>query len=223
LSTIAIMGHGAAEAIFQRNLPLWVGKADQMLVLCPKDDPIKSIPSNAGGIVSGSQGIYSEAACRRLVEYLKILKWAADCPLFLCEYDSGPVREIPWHLCELSNTLFSNGWTDGDQFVAHPPYMMNRTTLGILAEHLQDVIDRKREVRSDLERIFSDRFIGTAVADKKVWSLSWERNLNRGFTRNTIEPGDIPRLREYLLDHPDSMVHGIKSQEALDVVLKFSK
>lgn len=205
-----IMAHKEAQATFDRHLPLWERNGKSIMVFCPID----SIVSTALPVIAYGRSSHHDAMANRRFQWLlKFLKdhTAADWYI-IHEYDSFCAC---WDVPRFeAGKLWANAWENNDRrkFTEsnffHPPLMMDRGVLVAVADAVNRLPDTAQHG-------FWDRLLGLAVDQS---SIPWSGYGPLGFSRNTIEPSDIPGAVSAKRAGA-VLFHGVKTPQAMNAIL----
>jgi hypothetical protein len=202
-----IMAHAGAQHIVDRHMPIWLAEPDTDVVLtAPRDSMVQSQwPVVAIGYASH----HSPLAIQRFREILRFMSRMRYENYRLHEYDSlciGPPTVAAY------DSLYSNlFFADQPQFkghsFTHPPLTMGAVTI----QRLVEAFDR---VGDDVEKCFWDRAVGYLCEENNIPLKGYDA---RGFSRNTIEQGDIAAAVSAARAGA-VMFHGVKSDAVLKAI-----
>lgn len=201
---ITIMAHAEAQDTFNRHLPYWHNHGCDILVMCPQDSVVKTLHTV---VAIGTKSHHGSGANRRFRNLIRLLSKTEYDRFVIFEYDALCFgSQIP----EFDNdSLWSNLFTDesnsfeGHHFL-HPPLMASKAVITAFSEALEALPD-------NAERNFWDRAAGLACERSNIPMRGYGA---RGFSKNTIEPHDIPAAVA-ARKAGASLFHGIKSLEVL--------
>lgn len=204
------MGHGSAQATFDRHLPVWERLGLPIIVVCPLDDPV-----NTGYQVVkiGSRQHHGAAAIDRFIKLIGVGVDTGATFILFNEYDSL-AYEIPFHM-KTTPGLHGWVWQDGDprngfvgRYFVHPPLFMDN-------ESARKVLSASVKLKSlGSERGFWDRWIGMICEKGRIPMHTTEKH---HFSRNTIEQGHIGLLKE-ALEKGATWFHGVKTESVYNMI-----
>ena len=201
-----VMAHAEAQPVFDRHLRFWEQEGT-LWAMCPQDTVIRTpYPVMALGV----RGHHNPASIHRFKQMVRValqmdFDWYA-----IEEYDSFCLaKEIPKQDGVILSNLFTANQPEfkGHYFL-HPPLVCSRPVLS----KIDDAMGR---IGDDAEGSFWDRFLGYACERFNIEMRGYEK---KGFSRNTIEPYDIPAA---VAARKAGVVcfHGVKSEAALNAIL----
>jgi len=206
---VIVQAHSEAQATFDRHLPFWEAHRSDIVVLCPRDAIIQT---DHYVIATGNRGHHNTAANRRIKDMIRFFLMTEHERLAFFEYDAVCFQPVLPLLKE--DGLWSNLFTSDQpqfqgHFFTHPPLIMSRDVAIRLLHQLDKMPD-------DSELCFWDRMVGYAC---ELAFIPMYHYGERGFARNTIEPGDIPAAVQARKSGA-LFYHGIKSPQALEAIVK---
>lgn len=203
-----VMAHAEAQQTFDRHLQYWQRNGSMRMVMCPADSIIRT---DYPVLAIGRKSHHGAMANHRFKELLGHLLMLDFDRFIIHEYDSLCVDDVP----ALDSVRFwGNVWTNTEphRFMSshyfHPPLIIPKDSLARLVWSLIQIPD-------EAELGFWDRLIGLAVDRSNVAFGSYDRI---GFSRNTIEPGDIPAAVA-ARKAGATMFHGVKTEEVLNAIV----
>lgn len=207
---IVIMAHSGAQATFDRHSPIWAKHdTDDILVFCPQDAVVKTEwPVLAIGSASHHDAM-ANSRFRRMLCYLETTRYQE---FFVMEYDAICFdREVPGSFCgQINANLWQN--TEPHRFKGstylHPPLAFSRDIMERINNAALTVPDAESEG-------FWDRQLGLWCDIAKITPAGWQE---RGFSRNTIEVGDIPAAVA-ARKAGATMFHGVKTEAVLKALV----
>lgn len=227
---VCIMGHRECQETFDRHLPYWQAHGCDMVIFCPED----SIVNTRGHFLwaYGPKGHHSASANRRFKELLNACCKTSYDRYVIFEYDAlclTPAIPFFYEMSKerylrpkdgkdfdrpyLCGNVFHDNTPDkkfkGSTFV-HPPLIMTRAGLCIIADHLNMLPD-------DAELGFWDRMLGLACENAGIEPMDFMAK-GLGYARNSIEP---QHYEEVWNAAGDGRIfwHGVKTEGALARIL----
>lgn len=204
---VTVMAHGAAQETFNRHLPLWLAHKAKVVVVCPENDPIESIPLERMKFGDAERaGPQAHARLRHMHEYLCTSGVQYH---LICEYDSflltDPVLSPGlWGIVQMNK--------QSPDFLAHrypnPPWLIDNVSLAAM----WDVAERYPLLYEGGE---ADRYWAALAELAGVPILSYRPG---GFTKGTITVEDYPALQAAIKAGARAF-HGIKDQYTLAFAL----
>ena len=216
-TAIHILAHKAVQSTFARHFRHWealVEKPDDITVWCPANARV-----DCPGIAIQAIGPAQHAGAEAIIRIVTILQHCRDVggydQVALFEYDSLCLGgKLPEFVEDFGANVFQEDYP-GKQFTAnfftHPPLVIKVAALSRLC-------DAFTGMRFSDEAGYWDRWLGVALERSKL-SIYNFRHHTKGFSLNTIHPEHEKDLRELVLGGA-TMIHGIKSQAALDCALR---
>lgn len=199
-----IMAHREAQGAFDRHLNFWKSHGTDLLVMCPQDSVVET---NLQVLCLGKKGHHSAMANWRFKTLLQYLTKVSYEWFFLNEYDSLCLTPAlpPCPTESISSNLFTANQPEfrGHHFL-HPPLQFSQSVLGRIVTALNKLPDYS-------ENGFWDRLLGYACELGKVPMAAYN---NLGFSRNTIEPGDIQAAVQ-ARKNGAVLYHGVKTEPVL--------
>lgn len=212
------MTHAEAQPVFERHWPEWTKHpGTDILVFHPASGAIATPPAPGCAVYDvgfGDACHHGPESIRRFRWLLRLLGDQTQYHGFtIHEYDSLSLRTEPGPFIDgqLTGLVYRDDRPDrgfvGTTYI-HPPLSMTRATLWQIITAMESVPD-------DAERGFWDRWLGL-VCERGMIGLN-NGLAGFGFSRNTIEAGDIAaaveavRAGAYLL-------HGVKTEECYRAV-----
>lgn len=206
---IVIMGHGKAQSVFDRHVPLWCENDSPTLVFCPGDDVVKT---HWPVLSIGTSSHHDENANRRFKRLLQFMEKLSFDEFVIFEYDSFCLsNSIPESPCgKISGNYWKNN--DPDRFKGshwlHMPLAFSKDILERINKAAQGIPDSAEEG-------FMDRWLGLVCDVAGIQPAGWGKD---GFSRNTIEPWDIPEAVA-ARKAGAFLFHGVKTEAALKAIL----
>ena len=213
----AVMGHGGVEPTIARHLPYWRKHVDDVMFFCP-NDKILHLPDGREvvAVIPEPASHHDATANRRFKRVLQMLLCTAK------NYDRFIVHE--YDSLHLGPPIFVHGFLGANTFdcpypaegflahvFTHPPLTMETDILVRLEAALSSLPD-------DCENGFWDRMVGLACERSGI-SLHNFILHDQGFSKNTIEPGDIPAASAAIVCRGATMIHGVKDANTLTRIL----
>jgi hypothetical protein len=222
---VTIMAHKEAQEIFERHFPLWWDLGHELLVVYPKRSRVL-IPMPRGKqerqVMQLEVGEPAHSGIESIVRFRTILEqmhgMGFDRYAFF-EYDALCFGPLPEMRGDVAGNLFRDDSPNrgfiGTCFV-HPPLMFTH-------KGLEMVVNMIRQMKLTDEKSVWDRFLGLCLE-----RIGIERNVHNflatgeGISRNTWEPAEYPELKKAVRSGV-SMIHGLKSKEALAICMEGSR
>jgi hypothetical protein len=201
---LTVMAHAEAQDTFDRHRMYWERHGFQVVVMCPIDSVVRT---NHPLITIGRKSHHDAEANRRFKALLADLSKTSYDRFVIHEYDSLCFQDM--HPQFNPDGVWSNLFTDDDpkwqgHHFLHPPLVMSR-------EILTRVVETSRSVPDGVEHGFWDRMLGFIC---ERGSIPMHGYGERGFSKNTILPSDIPAAVA-ARKAGAIMFHGVKSIEVL--------
>lgn len=209
---MVILGHGAAQPIFDQHMPLWEAHCRPILVNSPADDPLRTSHMQVRIGESAHNGPKIYWRIRELFAYLESHTIGVSQFLFM-EYDSfllnpriSPVKGIQAVLCDNTEARFQ------EHRYCIPPIQMDYESLCRLnAEAIKE--------EEPCCFGFLDRIITHWAALAKIRLDAWQPT---GIAIASIDVEHLKYVRDAIFSGV-SAVHGVKTREVLDLVLQWRK
>lgn len=213
---VVVMAHREAQATFDRHYSYWKSHDADMLVVCPQDSVIQT---KEDVLAIGRRSHHGEEANARFLRMLSLIGELNYNDFIIYEYDSLCIdcnyALIFPDLAREMRVLRSNQWdnTEPHKFRGrhyfHPP-------LAFSIEVLTELNKVAIAVRPSDEGGFWDRLLGVMVDMANLQADGWGLD---GFSRNTIEPHDLPAAIEAKRKGA-VWFHGIKTEQCLRALEK---
>jgi hypothetical protein len=207
---IVIMGYGGrGQKVFNRHLPHWKRHGLPLLVCSPED---ARLCTSEPALVHGRSRRNGKAMTRRLRHLFQCVAGMDFERAVFFEYDSLCLsRTLPDLVC--AGNIRRN---EDPAFVAesfpHWPIFMSHAVVEKVAAVLATAPD-------EVEGGWPDRLLGWAWQAGGIVPHNFLAG-GGGFSRHTISPPDFPLLAN-CLKAGATMIHGIKSVEALEICRPF--
>jgi hypothetical protein len=210
------MAHGGVEATVARHLPYWQKYVDDVMFFCP-NDKILHLPESREvvAVIPEPASHHDATANRRFKRVLQMLLCTAKNydRFILHEYDS----------LHLGPPIFAEGYLGANAYdcpyptggflahiFTHPPLTMETDVLIRLSAAVDLLPD-------DCENGFWDRMVGLACERNGIPIYDFMSH-RQGFSKNTIEPGDIFEASAAIL-FGAVCIHGVKDANTLSRIL----
>lgn len=202
-----IIAHGKVEGVFRQHLALWKRHGGELLVVCPKDDPVEF---GNRLCLSCSEGAGDTAHVRlaATIEHAALSK--AEFVAFF-EYDSIYLDA----LLPLEKGFFCNVMPnmEGERFLttryANFPWIIDRESLNRMA-----VV--ARDYPKMTEHGHNDRWMAALAMLANVPLMNFTP---KGFSAGTIDEDNFKQLQA-ALEQGARALHGIKHQWVLDYAME---
>lgn len=204
---LLIHGHGRAQDVFDRHLPLWQRHGCPITVFSPDENPLNTSLQKVNHPYHG-QGKDSS----KLWELF--LVWMIEQPeeeFVIFEYDSFCLSKEIQFKKGLSGVVLDN--LSGNSFMNHR-YCGH--PLGLDKYSAAKMLLVLREYPDVIEQGYIDRMYPALASLAGIPLLGWNP---RGLCYNTILPEHIQQLKDSITSG-GRMFHGIKTKEMLDVCLE---
>lgn len=211
---IIVHCHKEAEPVVKRHYDLWQKHGHQVIITSPEDSQVRT-DDNRFFIIGKAAHCGPTSIARFKQVWERALESEADRYVFM-EYDSFITTvEIPWW----NDCLIGNRFEERDHsrfkspVYYHAPWVMPRHILKEIVDHFDDVPACEGNN-------YFDRYLGLLLTTHGIPNAGWG---SLGFARNTVLPEHYDDLRHALATRNPVAFHGIKSAEALDIVLRKSQ
>lgn len=201
---VTIIGHGKAQAVFQRHMLFWKRHELPMLVCCPKDDPIEIGLERF--LVSTSEGAGSLAHLR-LHQLLLHLSQSEHSHHVIFEYDSFSLKAK----LDFDNGFFANVQDNAERerFIAHRyanfPWVID-------AVSLKKMLEIALQYPAMTEHGHNDRWVSALAFLANVPLMHFRP---KGASTDVWNDGNFKQLAE-AVKAGATMIHGVKSEWIFD-------
>lgn len=197
------------QAIFDRHLPFWEHHGWPIIVITPKTKPLDTTHER---IFCGDHGHSGANAYSRVHCLLKLLSERRYRFAIIHEYDSICLDQSPRMRIGLCGNVWPN--YDPSRFMtlryANPPWTLDRRS----AVAMWEAMNRWPDVE---EEGFNDRLLPALAEIAGVPMLGFN---NEGYSNDTLLERDRDMLEFRIKRKRACWIHGIKTEAALNVVLK---
>jgi len=204
-----VIAHGNGIAAFRRHEKYWLMHKEELLVICPENDPLHSKHETIKMFKAEHSGKNAGSRLRALLTEISRRDWD-HCVIY--EYDSFLIKPELAEGRGLNGILFSN--SESPRFAApiyaNPPWHFDRWTF----ERMMEASDKLPRMT---EGGVADRYFSALAYFSNVPLFDYEPN---GFSRGTIGTGDISAIRTAIYDGCYA-VHGVKQEWVLKAIEQF--
>jgi hypothetical protein len=207
-----IMAHKEVQETFDRHLPVWTKLNPELVVFCPLDSILDTRGHELWAF--GRKSHHDAEANRRFKHLIVRTSRMIYNATMILEYDALAF-EYPEILREsIGCNVFRDDRPErgfiGTTF-AHPPLYMGYHANNMLCRELE-------KLPNDCEQGFWDRMLGLAIENGNIPTHNFLMH-GQGFSRNTIEPHDIPACVEAVRNGA-TMIHGVKTEACFNAIME---
>lgn len=208
---LVIHAHGAAQAIFNRHVPLWKRHDLPIKVIAPENDLVQH---EFSGFNYGKAGPMGADAYKRWIYTLDYMARTRNTQFILFEYDAFCLSKSIPTATGVKGVMHSN--VEGPRFIAHqyPGFPMS-----IDSKSAAKMLTIANEYWDVMEEGYIDRLYAALATLAGVPVTAWTP---KGFCLNTISTLDIPNMVK-AINAGATMIHGVKSEEVFNECVKYLK
>lgn len=207
---VVVIAHGNGIAAFKRHEKFWQAHKVPLLVICPENDPVKSVHETCKVAEAGHSG---EQAARRLGDMLYLLAARPWDHCIIYEYDSFLLEPKLPEPCGFYGIAFRN--QEAPKFMAptyvNPPWYVDRKSF-------DGIVSKARSYPTVKELGYADRFLSALAFLAGVPILPFEP---AGYSKGTLTFNDLPQLEMMIKHHKCYAFHGVKQEWVLRAIEQF--